>query len=92
MDAGGEQFDWSLLVPRTIHEVQVAIIEAMEWIGQPLAPSELVHVIGEVGDEKFGLSHVSYHMVKLAELGAVKIVKAEPVRGAEKHYYWFVQP
>jgi hypothetical protein len=91
MDAGAERFDWSLLVPRTIHDLKVAIIEAMEWIGQPLAPSELVFVVDDAENEKFGLSHVSYHMAKLRELGALKVVRTEPVRGSQKHYYWFVQ-
>jgi DNA-binding transcriptional ArsR family regulator len=89
MNAGGEQFDWSLLVPRTIHEVKVAIIEALQWIGQPLAASELAYVIHEIDNEKFGLSHVSYHMNRLEELGALKVVKKEQVRGAMKKYYWF---
>jgi hypothetical protein len=89
MGTGGEQFDWSLLVPRTIHPLKVAIIEAMEWIGQPLAPSELVYLVDELDNEKFGLSHVSYHMAKLRELGALKVVQTEPVRGAQKHFYWF---
>lgn len=89
MDAGGERFDWSLLVPRTIHELKVAIIEALEWIGQPLAPSELLHVIDESDNENFSLSHLSYHMTKLEKMGALKVVKKEQVRGATKKYYWF---
>jgi len=89
MDAGGEQFDWGLLVPRTIHEVKVTIIEAMEWIGQPLAASELAFVVDEIDNEKFGLSHVAYHVNKLEEMGALKVVRTEQVRGALKKYYWF---
>jgi hypothetical protein len=89
MEAGGERFDWSLLVPRTIHELKVAIIEALEWIGQPLAPSELLHVIDESDNENFSLSHLSYHMTKLEKMGALKVVRKEQVRGAMKKYYWF---
>jgi hypothetical protein len=89
MDAGGERFDWSLLVPRTVHPLKVAIIEAIEWIGEPMAASELVNVVDEIDNEKFGLSHVSYHMNRLEELGALNVVRREQVRGAMKSYYWF---
>jgi hypothetical protein len=91
MDAGAERFDWSSLVPRTIHPLKVAIIEAMEWIGQPLAASELVLIIEEIDNEKFGVSHVAYHLTRLAKAGAFKVVKKEQVRGAMKKYYWFAQ-
>jgi DNA-binding transcriptional ArsR family regulator len=89
MTSSNATFDWSLLVPRTIHELRVAIIEAMEWIGQPLAPSELLHIIDEADNEKFSLSHLSYHMTKLEKMGALKVVKKEQIRGATKKYYWF---
>jgi hypothetical protein len=89
MREGGETFDWSVLVPRTIHPLKVAIIEAMEWIGQPLAASELVLVIEELDNEKFGVSHVAYHLTRLEKMGALKVMKKEQVRGALKKYYWF---
>lgn len=91
MSEGGGQFDWSLLVPRTIHDLKVAIIEAMEWIGEPLAASELVYIIDEGDNEKFSLSHVSYHMTKLEKQGALKVVRKERVRGALKKYYWLTE-
>ena len=34
---GGERFDWEALVPLVIHPLKVAILEALEWIGQPLS-------------------------------------------------------
>ena len=88
MSAGGGTFDWGVLVPRTIHPLKVAIIEAMEWIGQPLSPSELASIVSE-GKEVFGVSHVSYHMVKLRQLGGLKVTRTERVRGATKTYYGF---
>jgi hypothetical protein len=81
--AGGEPFQWESLVPRLLHPMQVEIIEAMWWIGRPLAASELE----EVFDRAYGLSHINYHVVRLKKLGALRKVGREEVRGATKNYY-----
>jgi hypothetical protein len=81
--AGDEPFPWELLVPRVLHHMQVEIIEAMWWIGRPLAASELNRVL----DGAYGVSHVGYHVSALAKLGALRKVGEEPVRGAIKSYY-----
>ena len=62
------------------------IIEALWWIGEPLSASDLTKVIE---DEKYGLSHVSYHMVRLAKSGAIEVVRARPVRGSLEKFYFF---
>ncbi len=85
--AGGEiQFDWAGLVPRFVHPLKVATIEAMLWIGEPLSASELTSVFGR----EFGLSLVSYHLNKLVEAGVFEQVAEIQVRGALKHSYFFV--
>jgi hypothetical protein len=76
-------FSWDSLVPYLIHPVKVAIIEAMEWMEQPLAPRDLDRMF----DEQFGVSLVSYHMRTLAEVGAVEKVRQRPVRGALQTFY-----
>jgi DNA-binding transcriptional ArsR family regulator len=46
----------------------------------------------EIADEiDVPLSHVSYHVRVLDELGMIEIVEEEPVRGAVKHFYKSVQ-
>ena len=76
-------FNWESLVPHSVHPVRVAIIEAMEWINEPLAPKEL----DQIFDEEFGLSLVAYHTRKLADVGAVEKIRQRPVRGALQSFY-----
>lgn len=82
----GERFDWEALVPLVVHPVKVAIIEAIEWIDKPLSASDLTKVIG---DEKIGLSHVSYHLKNLGEVGVLKVVRWRRVRGSIEKFYFF---
>lgn len=49
------------------------------------SPTEISNEIG------VPLSHVSYHVRVLDELGMIEIVEEEPVRGAVKHYYKAVE-
>jgi DNA-binding transcriptional ArsR family regulator len=83
---GGETFDWNVLVPHIVHPLKVRIVEAMHWIGQPLSASELSKLIG---DEQYSLSHVSYHLVKLAKMGALEVTRERPVRGVVEKFYFF---
>lgn len=85
MNGGGEQeaLDWSVLVPFFIHPVQVAVIEAMWWIDEPLSATLLKNVF----DEKFDLSIVSYHVATLAKQDILKKVGQRHVRGAREKFY-----
>jgi hypothetical protein len=76
-------FNWDTLVPYLIHPVKVAIIEAMEWVDEPLSPRDLDRIF----DEQFGVSLVSYHMRTLADVGVVEKVRQRPVRGALQTFY-----
>jgi Helix-turn-helix domain len=87
MVKGDEQFSWDVLVPHIVHPLKVSIVEALWWIGEPLSATDLMKVIG---DEKYGLSHISYHMVKLANAGAIEVVGSRPVRGSLEKFYFFV--
>jgi DNA-binding transcriptional ArsR family regulator len=76
-------FDWEALVPLLVHPVKVEIIEAMSWIEAPLSATDLDRIL--VG--RIGVSLISYHLRKLAELGAIEKVRQEMVRGAVQTFY-----
>jgi len=76
-------FDWEALVALLVHPVKVAIIEAMEWIGEPLSATDLDRLLtGQVG-----VSLISYHLRKLVELGILVPVRKDTVRGAVQTFY-----
>jgi hypothetical protein len=79
----GQSFEWGALVPRVVHPLKVAIVEALLWVDEPLSAKELDLVF----DEEWGLSLVAYHLRKLAALGVVEPVRQEPVRGALQTFY-----
>ncbi len=83
VNGGGQAFEWGLLVPQLVHPLKVAMIEALAWIEVPLSAKELDLVL----DEEYGLSLVSYHMRKLADVGAVEKVEQRAVRGALQTFY-----
>jgi DNA-binding transcriptional ArsR family regulator len=83
--AGDEiEFDWDSLVPRFVHPVKVAIIEAMRWVGEPLSASELARIF-----ERRDLSTIAYHLNKLVEVGVFEQVDERQVRGALQRFYLF---
>jgi DNA-binding transcriptional ArsR family regulator len=87
---GGElSFDWDALVPRVLHPLKVAIVEALGWVGKPLSATDLTKLLD---DDDFGLSHVSYHLLKLAEAGVIEVVRRRKVRGSVEKFYFFAAP
>ena len=83
---GDEQFHWDMLVPRVVHPLKVAIVEAMLWLEQPLSSSDLVKLMD---DPDIYLSHVAYHVRKLVEVDALKATRNRQVRGATETFYFF---
>jgi DNA-binding transcriptional ArsR family regulator len=81
-------FDWEALVPLLVHPAKVEIIEAMSWIGQPLSATDLDRILSG----QLGVSLVSYHLRKLAELKAIEKVRQEHVRGAIQTFYALRDP
>lgn len=59
--------------------LQVAIIEAVLWIDTPLSASDLTNLIG---DERYRLSHVFYHLGRLVKAEVVTAVRERQVWGA----------
>lgn len=82
----GETFDWSVLVPHPVHPARVAIIEALEWIEEPLSATDLRKTFG---DPRLGVPYISYHLIKLGKIGALKVVSSRSVRGATEKFYFF---
>lgn len=82
----GPVLDWTALVPLTVHPVQVAIIEALQWVEEPVSATELRDMFEE--PKGHYLSLVSYHMGKLVELGAIEKISHRPVRGARETFYF----
>src|SRR5215211_7462044 len=71
------------LVKALNHPVRV---KALTILAERIAsPTEIANEI------EVPLSHVSYHVRVLDELGMIEIVEEEPVRGAVKHFYKAVQ-
>ncbi len=77
------QFDWEALVPLLVHPAKVEIIEAMSWIEVPLSATDLDRILSG----QLGVSLISYHLRKLAELKAIEKVRQEHVRGAIQTFY-----
>lgn len=87
---GGElSFDSDALAPRAAHPLKVAIVEALGWVGRPLSASDLTKLID---DERFGLSHVSYHLAKLAEAGTVEVARSRRLGGSTVRFYLLTAP
>jgi hypothetical protein len=74
---------WEALAVRLLHPIQLQIIEAMRWIGQPLSASELVQIFSG----EYSLATVAYHVRRLVALGALKLALQRPVRGTVEKFY-----
>lgn len=77
--------DWDALLGQLVHPTQVAVIEALRWVGQPLSATELT----EIFDDRLGLSAISYHVRRLKDLGILEFIKRREVRGATERFYFF---
>lgn len=76
--------DWIALVASTIHPTKVLILEAVEWIGEPVSPWMLARDVFE-GEVKKG--DAAYHLRGLAEMGALEKVDERQVRGAVEKFW-----
>jgi len=77
------QFDWGFLVPRVVHPMQVAIIEAVAYVGLPLSAADVRRKFGET----HSVSHISYHVTFLAKVGALVLADERRHRGRFASYY-----
>jgi DNA-binding transcriptional ArsR family regulator len=67
------------LVRALAHPLRLQILSIVE--SRTASPKELAQEIGAP------LTHVSYHVRQLAELGVIKLVRTTPRRGAVEHHY-----
>jgi hypothetical protein len=74
---------WAALAARLLHPIQLQILEAMHWIGQPLSTSQLVQVF----DEERTLPIVAYHVRRLTAMGALRPAGRRKVRGTVEKFY-----
>jgi hypothetical protein len=80
-------YDWSSLIEKEIHEVKVAVVEALDWIGGPLSAKELHLIL----DERHRYQTVAHHINGLAKQGVIEQTHVRPARGAEEKYYLLAQ-
>lgn len=77
-------FDWEALVPRIVHPIKVAVIEALLWVEEPLSSSDLMKLFSR---EDMPLSNISYHVRGLVEIGVLRKVRHRQVRGSIETFY-----
>jgi hypothetical protein len=78
-----EAFAWPALFDESIHELKIAIAEALDWIGEPLSATELWIIF----DLKHTYHNVAYHARSLEETGLTVEVWQRGARGATEIYY-----
>ena len=79
-----ERSVWEALVPVALDQTQVAILEALEWIGRPLSATDLSKAFG---DPAIACSHTYYHLTALAKAEAVEVKGSRKVRGSTEWFY-----
>jgi hypothetical protein len=77
-------FQWHALVDACVHELKVAIAEALDWVGEPLSAKELWMLLN-LGRHDYHI--VQYHARRLEELGLTEEAGQRDVRGAREIYY-----
>lgn len=71
MNSEGEQvpgFCWAALVARVLHPVDVQIIEAFRWIGEPLSAGDFA----ELFDKEPSWATLGHHLRRLYKLEAIE--------------------
>jgi predicted transcriptional regulator len=82
--ASRKRFDWSRVIDSHVHEVKVAVIEALNWIGGPLSAKELWLIFGP---QRYPYPTVAFHVKALAKAGLVQQTDARQARGSSEKYY-----
>lgn len=79
-------FDWARLTT-LIHPMQVAVVEAVLWIGQPLSAKDFSQMFADEIGRANATSYMSYHVRELAKVGVLEQTGTESVRGAVRRFY-----
>lgn len=87
-NSAAHSFDWAEFT-RLVHPMQVAIVEALLWIGQPLSAKDFSLLFeGEIQQAAVKTSFMSYHVRALARAGLLELLGTESVRGAVRKFYF----
>lgn len=81
MNAEHEQI-WATLPDKVDHPYRVAIIEALRWTGEPLAPVSLVNLL----DGHVSRAGVTRHLQALERLGAVEPATAHGAKDTGERF------
>lgn len=74
---------WSASFFSLLHPVQIAVVEAHLWIGEPMSATDVFEVLGR--EWPFGT--VAYHVRRLARAGVLLRLHGEPVGRTDEHFY-----
>jgi hypothetical protein len=79
---------WEPFLPHLVHPMKVAIVEALQCIGEPLSAVQFGKVFRGAGGE-FCESNVRYHLKHLAEIGVLEMTSASPGGGPREKFFDF---
>jgi hypothetical protein len=85
--AGDKRFNWETFVSRALHPIQLAMVEALIFIGLPISPGDLSQMYGE---DECTPSHTGYHIKFLVDHDIIELFDTEQVRGTTRHLYVLV--
>lgn len=80
-------FDWASLVARSLHPVEVQIIEAMQWLDQPLSAGDLEQLF----DESVSWPVLCRRLRRLTKLAAIELAEAATERNISSVTYRLVR-
>jgi hypothetical protein len=81
-------FCWAALVARVLHPVDVQIVEAFRWIGEPLSAGDLAQIF----DEELPWILLGRHLRRLERLAAVELEETPTTRNIMDIRYRLVAP
>lgn len=79
---------WGVFVPRLLHPVKLAVVEALLWVREPMSATGLAAMLEEPA---YSGGVISYHLRVMAEAGVVVRTGHRAVRGAEELFFYFPQ-
>lgn len=83
-----DTFDWAGLVARTLHPIEVQIIEAMQWLDQPLSAGDLAQLF----DEAVPWPVLCRHFRRLTKLEAIELAEPATERNISSVTYRLARP
>lgn len=83
----GAGFCWAALVARVLHPMDVQIIEAMEWVEEPLSAGDLTQLF----DGKPSWALMGRHMRRLTKLEAIEPSETPTMRNVTDIRYRLVR-